>query len=87
MNAQQQMVEYAKSKMNEDSTFTPEQWCGYMIAEGGIRCNDDKIATAKREGKTIIISETTHSEKHEIIDGQLVSTPIETTEEVMRLGL
>lgn len=38
-------------------------------------------------GKTIIITETTRTEKHEVVDGKLVSTPIESTEEVLRLSL
>lgn len=86
MNAQQQMVEYAKSKMNPNSTYTPDQWCGKMIKEG-VRCNDGTIARARREGKTIVITETSISEKNEIVNGKLVSTEIETTEEVLKINL
>ena len=78
MNAQQKMVEYAKSKMNQNSTLTPEQWCGKMITEG-VRCNDETIARASREGKTIIITETTRIEKLHGIE--------EVTAEVMRINL
>lgn len=86
MKAQQQMVEYAKSKMNEGSTYTPDQWCGKMIKEG-VRCNNGNIARARREDKTIIITETSISEKNEIVNGKLVSTEIETTKEVLKINL
>jgi hypothetical protein len=61
-DAQQQMVEYAKSKMNASSPLTPEQWCGKMIIEG-VRGNDGKVSRATRNGKTIIITETETIEK------------------------
>ncbi len=84
MNAQQQMVEYAKSRMNKmgQSTLTPEQWCGKMITEGIVierMAGDMVVANAKREGKTIIITETTKVEKLNGIE--------ETTVEVMRISL
>lgn len=84
MNAQQQMVEYAKSKMNKmgQSTLTPEQWCGKMITESIVierMAGDMVVANAKREGKTIIITETTKVEKLNGIE--------ETIVEVMRISL
>lgn len=78
MNAQQKMIEYAKSKMNQNSPLTPEQWCGKMITEG-IRCNDGNVARATREGKTIIITETAEVEKLHGIE--------KITTEVMRISL
>jgi hypothetical protein len=90
MNAQQQMLEYAKSKMRTDSTLTPAEWCGKMITEGIVieRTPGGMIvANATREGKSITITETTKTEKNEVVDGKLVSTPIETTEEVLRIEL
>ena len=90
MNAQQQMINYAKSKMNANSTLTPEQWCGKMIQEGIVisRDLDDMVvANAKREGKTIIITETSKTSKNEIVDGKLIISPVETTVEVMRINL
>ena len=86
MNAQQKMIEYAKSKMNENSTLTPEQWCGKMIAEG-VRCYDDVIARARREGKTIIITETTREVKPLVKDGRCEVVTEENTVEVMRINL
>lgn len=90
MNAQQQMLEYAKSKMNDTSPYTPEQWCGKMITEGIVIERSPAgmvIARAIREGKTITITETTKTEKNEIVDGKLVSNPVENTVEVMRIEL
>lgn len=86
MSAQQKMIEYAKSKMNENSTLTAEQWCGKMIAEG-IRCNDDTIARARREGKTIIITETTRTEKPLVVNGRCEVITEEDTTEVLRIIL
>jgi hypothetical protein len=78
------MVEYAKSRMNEmgQSTLTPEQWCGKMISEGIVISRDLEdmvVANAKREGKTIIITETTKVER--------LNGTEETTVEVMRISL
>jgi hypothetical protein len=87
ISAKQQMLSYAKSRMREGSPNTPEQWLGYMIKEGGIRTKDDKIARARREGKTITITETKRGEKHKIVNGRLVSTPFERTREVLRVNL
>lgn len=81
MNAQQQMLEYAKSKMGQ-SKLTPEQWCGKMITEGIVisrEGGDIVSAKASREGKTIIITETTKTEK---LNGWE-----ETTVEAMRISL
>ena len=82
MNAQQEMLKYANEKMSADSTLTPEQWCGKMITEGVVierMAGDMVVARATREGKTIIITETTKIEKLSGIE--------ETTVEVMRLSL
>ncbi len=82
MTAQEKMTEYAKSKMNASSTLTPEQWCGKMIAEGIVisrDCGDTVVANARREGKTIVITETTKAEKPHGIE--------ETTVEVIRIDL
>lgn len=82
MNAQQQMIEYAKSKMSASSTLTPEQWCGKMVTEGVVisrEAGDMVVANARREGKTIIITETTKAEKLHGVE--------ETTVEVMRIDL
>lgn len=90
MNAQQQMLEYAKSKMNDTSPYTPEQWCGKMITEGIVIDRSPAgmvVANATREDKTITITETTKTEKNEVVDGKLVSTPIETTIEVLIINL
>ena len=78
MNTQEQMLEYAKNKINANSTYTLEQWCGKMITEG-VRCNDGTIARASRSGKTIVITETTQVEKLHGVE--------ETTIEVMRISL
>jgi hypothetical protein len=86
MNAQEMMINYAKNKMNSTSTLTPEQWCGKMIAEG-IRCNDGVIARAKREGKIIVITETTREEKPLVKNGRCEIVTEETTIEVMRISL
>lgn len=82
MNAQQKMIQYAKSKMSNSSTLTPEQWCGKMITDGIVieRMGGDMVvANAKRQGKTIIITETTKIEKLNGIE--------EATVEVMRINL
>jgi hypothetical protein len=82
MNAQQQMIEYAKSKMSANSTLTPEQWCGKMITEGIVisrDAGDMVVAKASRQGQAIVITETTKAEKLHGIE--------ETTVEVMRINL
>lgn len=82
MNAQEQMIEYAKSKMMSDSKLTPAQWCGKLVTEGVVisRNGGDMVsAKATREGKTIIITETTKTEKLHGFE--------ETAIEVMRINL
>lgn len=82
MNAQQQMIEYAKSKMSANSTLNLEDWYGKMVTEGIVitrEAGDMVVIKGRCEGKTIIITETTKAEKLHGIE--------ETTVEVMRINL
>lgn len=61
MNAQEMLLDYA-AKHNDGKIYTNEQFIGKAITEGicinrsaGIRTN----ARVRREGKTIIVTETT----------------------------
>lgn len=90
MNAQQKMIEYAKSRMSADSTLTPEQWCGKMISEGIVisrEVDDIVVARAKREGKTIVITETAKTQRPRQESGKLTIETTETVKEVMRIDL
>jgi len=86
---QEKMIEYAKQHNNE-RIFTHEVFCGKMITEGVVierTPGGMTVARAKREGKTIIVTETVQSEKLEIVNGQLISKPVEVTTEVLRIEL
>lgn len=81
MNAKQMFLEYA-AKHNDGALLNNEQFVGKMIVEGvcisrsgGTRVN----ARARREGKTLILTETTIE--------QTIEGHNETTVEIFRVDL
>lgn len=81
MNAQEMLLNYA-AKHNDGKVYTNEQFIGKAITEGicinrsgGIRTN----ARIRREGKTIIVTETTIAPT---LEGHS-----ETTVEILRVNV
>lgn len=82
MNAQEMLLDYA-SKNNNHSSLTAQQFIGQAINEG-VRIQDTPsggivIVNVRREGKTIILSETV---KEDVIEGKKV-----TTTEIFRVNV
>ena len=89
MTAQEKLIEYA-SKHNDQKVFTHEEFVGKMATEGcaiNRTPNSKTIANARREGKTIIVTETTVANTQQVVDGKLVFGKSETTVEVLRIEL
>ena len=81
MNAQETLLEYAR-KHNNEKVYTHQQWLGKMFVEAVVidrQGGTVVIANGRREGKTIIVDETT---REPVLEGYK-----ETTKEVMRLEL
>jgi len=91
MTAQEKLIEYA-SKYNNGKVLTNEEFVGKMVTEGCVierTPNSMTVANAKREGKTIIVTETIKTDTINIVDGKLLVTKhgnIETAE-VLRIEL
>lgn len=88
MNAQQKTLEYAKGKNN--GTLTNQEFVGQMATEGVVierTPNSKTIARLRREGKTIIVTETTVKNTNEVIGGKLVFGKSESTREIFRADL
>lgn len=82
MNAKQMLLDYA-AKHNDGKVYNNEQFLGKAMTEG-VRINDAPgggivVANIKREGKTIIVTETV---KTDTIEGKKV-----TSGEVLRVDL
>lgn len=74
MNAKQMLLDYAAQK-NDGATYTNEQWLGKAMTEG-VRIADAPDGSIvgvniRREGKTIIVTETT---KTDTIEGKRSNT-------------
>lgn len=91
MTTQEKLIEYAK-KHNNGKVLTNEEFIGKMITEGCVIArtpNSMTVANAKRDGKTIIVTETIKTDVTNIVDGKLVIVKhgnIETAE-VLRIEL
>lgn len=89
MNAQQQVLEYANK--NNDSKVYNEQQFVVEMSKGGIVINrtpsSKTIAKLRREGKTLIITETTITETTEIVDGKAIFGEKQMVVEVLRAEL
>lgn len=82
MNARQMLLDYAAQK-NDGKVYNNEQFIGKAMTEG-IRISDTSeggivVANIKREGKTIIVTETT---KVDTLKGKET-----TTVEIFRVSL
>lgn len=89
MNAQEKLLGYAREH-NDNPNMTPEQFCGQMVTEGIVidrTPGSMTVARMKREGQTIIVTETVKSETHEVVDGKLISTPVKETTEIFRVDV
>ena len=85
MNSREKALQYA-AKYNDQKVYTDEQFFGKMIIEGVTISQFPRvIATAKRTGNEIIITETTVTESAMLVDGKVQVT--ETSEEVLRIEL
>lgn len=95
MIAQEKLLEYASKKNdtnNNVSTWklTNEEFIGKMVTEGVVierTPNSRTVARARREGKTIILTETVVLDTAEVVDGKMVFGKSETTAEVLRIEL
>lgn len=83
MDAKTQMLEYA-AKYNDGKVYTNEQWLGKMVTEG-VRLSHNTVANCRREGKTIIITETVTTDGYDMAKMQPIKN--RTTIEVMRINL
>lgn len=83
MDAKAQLLAYA-AKHNDRKVYTDEQWCGKLAVEG-VRLDQDTVAQGRREGKTIIVTETTTKRGYDFERQCYAET--KTTVEVMRINL
>jgi hypothetical protein len=94
MTAQEMIIDYA-AKTTPDG-FTAQQWAGKMMAEGAVISRDSNsrtFARISRQGKTIVVTETTIAQTEKMAQMQNGMTGItrgedvETTVEIMRIEL
>lgn len=94
MNAQEMMINYAANTAPDG--FTPQEWAGKMMTEGAVISRTPSsrvVARIRREGKTIIVTETTISQTEKMArtqNGNMGLTrgdDMEETIEVMRCEL
>ena len=81
MNAQQMLLDYT-SRNNDRKVYTDQQFIGKAMTEGVTISRtvvDMTVANVRREGKTIIVTET---RKWNTIDGKA-----EETTEIFRINL
>jgi hypothetical protein len=89
MNAQQMLLDYANKHIgNTKSVETPQKFIGQAITEGIVisrTSNSRTVAHVKREGKTIIVTETLKVEQAMLVDGKRVYA--ETVTEIFRVNV
>jgi len=88
MNAQEKITEYAHGK--NDTSMTDQEFAGMMIKEGAVinRTPSSKtIARITRQGRQIIITETTVTGTSKAQDGKLVFGETTETVEIARIDL
>ena len=86
MNAKEQMIQYA-SKHNTSGKMTNEAFCGQMMQEGIVisrTSNQVTSARVRREGKTIIVTETTVTRTNEIVNEKIEFGETSNVVEVFR---
>lgn len=89
MTPQEKLIEYAK-KYNNEKVLTHEEFIGKARLEGvAIARTPNSVTTAnvRREGKTIIITETTKTRTQEIVGGKLEFVESIETVEALRIEL
>jgi hypothetical protein len=86
MNAQQMLLDYA-AKHNDRKVYTDQQFIGKAFQEGVRLANNEYgdivICNVKREGKTIIVTET--AKRDDIVDNKPCKT--EKTVEIFRVNV
>lgn len=91
MDAKSKMLEYASQhNHSEFDKLTNEEFCGKMIVEGVVvsrTSNSKVIARARREGKAIIVTETTKTQTSKVVNGKVEFGETETTAKIMRIEL
>lgn len=93
MTAQEMITDYAAKTAPKN--FTVQQWAGKMMTEGAVisrTTNSRVVARISRQGKTIIVTETTITtidKMAQMQNGQMGMTgeEVEVTAEIMRIEL
>lgn len=89
MNAKEKLLEYAKNH-NDKSIYTDEEFVGAMSIDGIVISRTPAVtvsAHVKREGRTLIVTETTRTTKDTLVDGRLLSEKVTETAEIFRVDL
>lgn len=86
MNAQQKVTEYAETKRNgmDLQKFVVEMQGGTVIERTP---SSKTVAKLTREGRELVVTETTITETTQIVDGKLVHGKSETATEIIRVEL
>lgn len=88
MNAQEMLLDYASKK--NDGSMTNEQWLGKAITEGVVIDRQPAsriVCNIRREGKTIIVTETLKEQRVAKVDGKLQHNMVETATEIFRVNV
>lgn len=90
MNAQQMLLDYASKKNDGKLGMTNEQWLGKAITEGIVIDRQPAsriVCNIRREGKTIIVTETLKEERVAKVNGKLEHNIVETATEIFRVNV
>lgn len=90
MNAQQMLLDYASKKNDGKLEMTNEQWLGKAITEGIVidrQPASKLVCNIRREGKTIIVTETLKEERVAKVNGKLEHNIVETVNEIFRVNV
>lgn len=92
MNAETQLIAYANSRMGRmgPENMTPQEWIGMAVREGIVfdrAPNSRTWCSVRREGRTIIVTETLLENGFEERDGKLYPVETQTHTEIMRIQL
>jgi len=86
MTAQETILNYVSG--HNDTDIDNKQLVVQMMTDGMVISQLPKVvAHAKRIGKEIIVTETTYSQTHEVVNGKLIDTDHESTVEVIRVSI
>lgn len=89
MNAKEQAIQYAASH-NDGAIYTNQEFFGMMFLSGAVisrTTNSKVVANARKENGALVVTETTITTTHEIVNGKVIDHEEKNTVEIFRAVL